>query len=113
MKSIVYKNRLELLLKQVRPRLSSTHNLEFKPCFGAIAGYVNEEIFISCGKFGVALKLPAKTLATLFLKDKAKPLKYFPKGHVKKEYAILPKPILEEPFKLKKLIDKSIKQNSN
>jgi len=108
-----YRNQLESLLKKARPRLSSTHNLEFKPCFGAIAGYVNGEIFISCGKFGVALKLPAKTLAVLFLEDKAKPLKYFPKGHVKKEYDILPRHILEEPSKLKKLIDRSIKQSSN
>ncbi|MFT4578736.1 MAG: hypothetical protein ACI9UO_001560 [Nitrospinales bacterium] len=38
MKSIVYKNRLEFLLKQVRPLLSSTHNFEFKPYFGSIAG---------------------------------------------------------------------------
>lgn len=45
MKSIAYQNKLEHLLKKVRPRLSSTHNLEFKPCFGAIAGYVNRNIF--------------------------------------------------------------------
>lgn len=112
MKKNSYQNQLENLLKSVRPRLSSTHDLDFKPCFGAIAGYVNGNIFISCGKFGVALKLPAKTLAELFLEDKAKPLKYFPNGHVKKDYAVLPKHILEEPSKLKKLIDKSIKQNS-
>ena len=31
-----YRDKLESLLKKVRPRLSSTHNLEFKKCFGAI-----------------------------------------------------------------------------
>jgi len=38
-----------------------------------------------------------------------KPLKYFPNGHIKKGYAVLSKPILEESSRLKKLVDKSIK----
>ncbi|MFT4578737.1 MAG: hypothetical protein ACI8PD_001177 [Nitrospinales bacterium] len=74
---------------------------------------MNDKIFISCGKFGVALKLPAKTLASIFLEDKAKPLKFFHNVHIKKEYAILPKHPLKEPSKLNKLIDISIKQGSN
>ena len=41
-----YRDKLESLLKKVRPRLSSTHNLEFKKCFGAVVGYVNGNIFI-------------------------------------------------------------------
>lgn len=103
-----YRNQLESLLKKVRPRLSSTHQLEFKTCFGAVAGYVNGSIFISCGKFGVALKLPPRTLATLFKEEEVKPLKYFPNGHVKKDYAVLSNCILSEPARLKKLIDKCI-----
>ena len=103
-----YRDELEGLLKKVRPRLSSTHDLAFKKCFGAVAGYVNGNIFISCGRFGVALKLPPKTLATLFEDEEVKPLKYFPNGHIKKEYAVLPKNILDDSKKLKKLIDKSI-----
>ena len=53
-----YRTKLEGILKQVRPRLVSTHNLEFKNCFGAVAGYVDGRIFCSCGKFGLALRLP-------------------------------------------------------
>jgi hypothetical protein len=30
--------------------------LEFKSVFGAVGGYVDGKIFVSCGKFGVALK---------------------------------------------------------
>ena len=104
-----YYNQLESLLKKVRPRLSSTHNLEFKKCFGAVAGYVNGNIFISCGKFGVALKLPPEALAMLFKKKGVKLLKYFPNGHVKKDYAVLSKRILDESSRLKKLVGKSIK----
>ena len=109
MKDNPYRDQLERLLKKVRPRLSNTHRLEFKKCFGAVAGYVHGNIFISCSKFGVALKLPPKTLATFFKEEGVKPLKYFPNGHIKKVYGVLSKPILEESSRLKKLVDKSIK----
>ncbi|MBT3923132.1 MAG: hypothetical protein HOF21_11215 [Nitrospina sp.] len=108
-----YRDQLENLLNIARPRLSSTHDLEFKKCFGAVAGYLDGNIFISCGKFGVALKLPPEILASLFKEDGVKALKYFPRGHVKKDYAVLPKRILNESERLKKLIDKSIKMTAS
>lgn len=77
-------------------------------CFGAIAGYVNGHIFISCGKFGVALRLPPETLKSLFKERGVKHLKYFPKGHIKREYAVLPKRILEDKKQLRELIDQSM-----
>lgn len=100
------------LLKQARPRLSMTHQLEFKNCFGAIAGYVDGHIFISCGKFGVALRLPPETLASLFDVKEVKQLKYFPSGHIKKEYAVLPQQIIENKQRFKELLDESIKYAS-
>ena len=103
-----YLNRLTALLKQVRPRLASTHQLTFKNVFGAVGGYVNGRIFISCGAFGVALKLPQETLKALFREKVVKRLKYFRNGHVKKEYAVLPKRILNNKRQFRKLIDKSI-----
>ena len=104
----VYLKQLTMLLKKVRPRLAITHKLSFKNVFGAVAGYVNGRIFISCGTFGVALKLPPKTLSTLFKETGVRHLKYFPRGHVKKEYAVLPKRILNNKTQFKKLIDISI-----
>ncbi len=104
-----YQSEITVLLKQVRPRLSTTHQLEFKNVFGAVGGYINGHIFISCGKFGVALRLPPETLDQLFHEKKAKRLKYFPKGHIKKEYAVLSKQVLENKQRLKKLVDESIK----
>jgi hypothetical protein len=103
-----YRDQLKCLLKKTRPRLGSTHNLEFKKCFGAVAAYVNGNIFISCGKFGVALKLPPKSLATLLKEEGVKPFKYFPNGHVKKDYAVLSKCILDGSSRLKKLVNQSI-----
>ena len=107
-----YQERLAKVLKQVRPRLSATRHLEFKNCFGAVAGYVDCRIFISCGKFGLALRLPPRKLAELFKEKGVIPLKYFPKGHVKKEYAVIPKRMIEDKNRLKKLVDQSIRYAS-
>ena len=104
-----YLEEITTLLKEVRPGLATNHNLEFKNVFGAVGGYVNGKIFISCGKFGVALRLPPDTLASLFQEKEAKHLKYFPNGHIKKEYAVLSKHILKNKDELKKFVDKSIK----
>ena len=104
-----YLEKITTLLKQARPKLSITHRLEYKNVFGAVGGYVNGKIFISCGKFGVALRLPPNTLDTLFQEKEAKHLKYFPNGHVKKEYAVLSRQIVENRKRLNKLVDASIK----
>ena len=107
-----YFNQVTKILKQARPRLAMTHQLEFKNCFGAIAGYIDGHIFISCGKFGVALRLQAEILDSLFDEKGVKPLKYFPNGHIKKEYAVLPQEIIENKQRFKELLDKSIKYAS-
>ncbi len=104
-----YLNKITTLLKQTRPKLSTTYQLEFKNVFGAVGGYVDDHIFISCGKFGIALRLPPKILDDLFQGKEVKHLKYFPTGHIKKEYAVLSKRILENKYQLKELVDESIK----
>ncbi len=105
----VYLRELEELLRQTRPRLASKVELEYKNVFGAVAGYANGNIFIVCGKFGIALKLPSNTLEKLFEAGKARPFKYFPKGHIKKEYAYFPKRVTHDREQFRKLLDKSIK----
>src|SRR3989344_349870 len=104
-----YFNKITKLLSQARSGLTHTHRLEFKNCFGAVAGYIDGRIFISSGKFGVALRLPPETLDNIFKEKGVKRLKYFPDGHVKKEYAVLPKRIMKSKQRFKGLIDKSIK----
>ncbi len=101
-------DRLTELLEQVRPTLASTHALGFKNVFGAVAGYVNGAIFISSGRFGIALRLPPNTLGELLKEEGVQPLRYFEKGHVKKEYAVLPAWILEDRRRFKQLVDASI-----
>lgn len=103
-----YLKRISDILSDARPRLAKTHELEFKNCFGAVAGYVNGKIFISCGKFGVALKLPPKTISNLLEEKGVRHLKYFPNGHIKKDYVVLPRRITEDRNRSKKLVSRSI-----
>ena len=103
-----YFEKVTKLLEQANPKLATTHRLEFKNVFGAVGGYVNGRIFISCGNFGVALRLPSKILEGLFNKKVAKHLKYFPKGHIKKEYAVLTSRITKDTRKFRQLINESI-----
>ena len=101
-------NKLEVLLKQSGSKLIIANKIEFKNSFGAVSGYVNSRIFISCGKFGVALKLPPQVLAELFCEKDVSHLQYFPKGHIKRKYAVIPQRILDNSTRFKKLVDKSI-----
>ena len=79
-----YRNKVVDVLSRTYPKLANTHQLKFKNFFGAIVGYIDKNIFISSGKFGIALKLPVKTLDELFIMKDVKHLKYFSKGHKKK-----------------------------
>ena len=109
---INYRDELKKILEKAHPRFASSDTLEFKNVFGAVAGYVDGNIFISCGKFGVALKLPSETLEELLEEDDVQQLRYFPKGRVKKEYAVLPERILNDEDVFRQLLDKSMKYAS-
>ena len=113
MTNVRYLDDMTALLREASPRLAATHRVEFKKCFGAVAGYINGKIFISCGSFGIALRLPPKALDALFKDSDVRPLKYFPNGHVKKEYAVLPRRITGDKQQFKKLLGKSINHSSS
>ena len=74
----VYLTKLEDVLRQARLP-TAARPIEFKSCFGAVAGYVRGHIFVSCGRFGVALKLPPETLERLFQEGGCKTLEIFSK----------------------------------
>lgn len=104
-----YLEKIKKLLKSARSKLSTTYEIQFKNVFGAVGGYVNRHIFISCGSFGFALRLPPEVLKKLFKEKDVKHLKYFPRGHIKKEYAVLPQQIIENKRQFRRLLDKSVK----
>lgn len=58
--------------------------------FSGAALYAEGRICISLTPAGLAIKLPEETKDDLFLKRTAVPLRYFPEGPVKKEYALFP-----------------------
>jgi len=104
-----YLEKLEQTISLTRPRLKNSFNLEFKNSFGAVAGFLDGQIFIVSGKFGLALRLPAEQLVRLFESKSVRRFKYFKNGHVKKDYAIIPKKLLEDRVEMKKLMNHSIK----
>lgn len=104
-----YLEKLRSLLKEARPALAESGQLQFKNCFGAVGGYVGGRLFITCGKFGVALKLPKDVLDELFSDGDVKSLRYFPQGHTKKEYAVLPERILKSEGQFQLLLEESIR----
>ena len=104
-----YLGELKRLLDRAHPGLATSDGLDFKYVFGAVAGCVDGNIFISYGKFGVALKLPSEALEKLLKVKDVEHLRYFPKGHIKKEYAVLPGRVLKNERLFRELLDKSMK----
>ena len=103
-----YFGEINRLLNRAYPELAAEHKLELKNFFGAVLGYIDGNIFITCGNFGTALKLPAQTLDQLLAMKDVKSLKYFPKGATKKGYAVLPRRIINNKNQFKDLLGESI-----
>jgi len=78
-------------------------NYQIRHFFNGAAVYVKGKICISLSPAGFAIKLPEEVRDKL----KGKPLRYFAKGHIKKEYMVLPKRILSDKRLLTQLIKKS------
>lgn len=83
--------------------------LECKHFFSGAAVYANGRICMSLTTVGFALKLPEELRNTLVKGQGAKPLRYFPKGPIKKDYVVLPKAMLKETKTLRNLARTSVK----
>ena len=79
--------------------------------FSGAALYVNEIICASWSPVGLAFKLPEPEVHKLLNSGKAKPLKYFPNGHVKKGYALFENPAKIKPRQWKKYFVKAVQQS--
>lgn len=80
-------------------------NITFKSVFGAVAAYADSNIFLTCGTFGIAVKLDNATCISIINEGDGEPLKYFAKGHVKKGYVVLSNDILNDPARLNDLVN--------
>ncbi len=102
-----YLERLDALLKPVARDLPPKVTLEIKHFFSGAAAYAEGRICISLTPVGLALKLP-EAARTRLMKAGAKPLRYFPKGPVKKDYVVVPRGFADDRRKLKLWARKSI-----
>jgi len=103
----IYHEKLTALFQRLNSDSLNDTNYEIKHFFSGAAVYAEGNICISLTPAGFAIKLP-EDLRTELLKEKgAKPLRYFPKSPIKKEYVVLPQKIVDN----KKLLTQMIKQS--
>ena len=82
--------------------------LECKHFFSGAALYADEQICMSLTPVGLALKLPEETKNRLLKNKTAVPLRYFPKGPIKKDYVLFPNGIEKGGKPLHKYVKESI-----
>ena len=87
-----YFEKLTSLVSELNINNEVSSKIEIKHFFSGAALYANESICASWSPSGLAFKLPENKVRKLIKEGKAIPLKYFPKGHVKKGYALFENP---------------------
>ena len=88
--------KLTNLIVEQNIEVEITLPMEVKHFFSGAALYVNGIICVSWSPVGLASKLLEEDVTKLIKSGHAKPLKYFPKGHVKKGYALFENPDLSK-----------------
>ena len=102
-----YHNKLSSLIKKLDIEKDIKKTIEVKHLFSGAALYVNKNICVTWSPVGLAFKLSEDEVNKLLSSGKALPLKYFPKGHVKKDYALFEKPEDRDPGRWRKYFIKS------
>jgi TfoX/Sxy family transcriptional regulator of competence genes len=83
-------------------------SLEYKHFFSGAAVYAQGRICMSFTPVGFAIKLPEESRNTLITEQGAKPLRYFAKGPIKKDYVVLPKAVLNDIRALRNWVKLSV-----
>jgi TfoX/Sxy family transcriptional regulator of competence genes len=102
-----YLQELQSLLTKSAPRQGRIVTVTCKHFFAGAAAYVDGHIFMSFTPAGLALKLPEDARAEL-RKLGAKPLRYFPKAPIKKDYLVVSARMATDPKALSPWIAQSI-----
>lgn len=103
-----YLEKLTSLISKLNIEEEVNRRVEVKHLFTGAALYADKVICASWTPVGLAFKLDEKEVAELIRSGKAKPLKYFPKGHVKKGYALFGSPEKSRPGRWKAYFMKAI-----
>lgn len=91
-----YYEQLNELVKQLNLENYAPKPLLVKHFFSGAALYTNGVICASLSPMGLAFKLKQSETSKLIDSGQAVPLKYFPKGHIKKGYALFESPELND-----------------
>ena len=106
-----YLEQLSELILRLNIEKEVDYRIEVKHLFTGAALYVNKNICASWSPVGLAFKLPEKEVVSLINSGKAKPLKYFTKGHVKKGYALFASPEKSKPSRWKAYFVRAIEHS--
>ncbi|MBI3373040.1 MAG: TfoX/Sxy family protein [Betaproteobacteria bacterium] len=104
-----YLERLATMLREVGPKTSCGVRLQCKHFFSGAALYANGTICASLTPVGFAVKLSQESRAGLLRERQGKPLRYFERGPIKKEYVVLSAATLSEPEAIRVLLQESIR----
>ena len=97
---------MAVIARAVEPR-GRVERILCKHFFSGAAAYFDGHIFMTLTNVGLALKLPEKDCKLLFDQG-GKPLQYFPKAPVKKNYVLLPNQIIDDNGSLSEWVSCSI-----
>jgi TfoX/Sxy family transcriptional regulator of competence genes len=98
---------LRALLAGLTPGLEFDAEITCKHFFGGAAAYADGRIFMTLTPVGLALKLPQALRAALIEVGGA-PLRYFPDAPIKKDYAIAPEALTDDPRALAPWVRESV-----
>jgi len=88
----IYFEKLSKLISELDIENELLNQIEVKHFFTGAALYIDQTICVSWSPVGLAFKLPKLDVDRLITSGKAIPLQYFPKGHIKKGYALFENP---------------------
>ena len=106
--AIEYFNKLSALIETLGLEPDVFLSLKVKHYFSGAALYTNDGICATLSPAGLAFKLPEKDVRELLGSGIAVPLKYFSRGHIKKEYALFESPDLTQTNHWRKYLIEAI-----
>jgi hypothetical protein len=92
-----YLEQLTKLIEALELEADTVHEIAVKHFFSGAALYVNGKICASLSPVGLALKLSEAEANQHISTGNAIPLKYFPKGKIKKDYVLFEAPDFTRP----------------
>ena len=103
-----YLEQLTVLIRQATTGRFRNIRLECKHFFSGAAVYANGRICMSLTPVGFAIKLPEESRNVLMRRKGTKPLRYFSKGPIKKDYVVVPQTMLNDIKTLRRWVQTSI-----